>query len=362
MKEPRQIVVNLDRRFLSLLGKTALGLTAAGLLLGILPYASMVVTPLILGMLLAFVLNPVVLFLESVGTSRTGATAIVMCLLTLLFVLLLVLVAPLASHEFETIRDFIRHETPESMAVKLKALLLRNLPFLGSPALAKQILPRLERFVYFVLNEGLAMLPNLFSALVMVVLIPFMTFFLLKDGRRMKRAFLRALPNRYFEMSLNLLHKIDRQLGRYIRGQFLVSLGVGSLAVLALTILRVPYAFLIGIAAGLANMIPYFGPIVGAVPAIVLSYVSRGTFSAVLEVVVAFMLIRMADDFILTPNIVGRSVHLHPMLVVMVIFIGGEMAGILGLLLCIPITGIIQVTIRELAWGFKHYRLFGGGD
>lgn len=359
MSDPKPIIVNLHRGFLKRLGLAALALAALVLLLLVLPFASMVVTPLILGFLLALILNPVVLRLESLGTSRTGAVAIVMALLTLLFVLLVLLVAPFVAHEFATIREFIRHETPESMAVKLKALLTRNLPFLNSPALAKQILPRLERLVYTVLNEGLGLLPNLFSALVMVVLIPFMTFFLLKDGRRMKRAFLRALPNRYFEMSVSLLHKIDRQLGRYIRGQFLVSLCVGTLAVLALSVLRVPYAFLIGIVAGVANMIPYFGPIVGAVPAVLLSYFAHGTLTAPLEVIAAFLLIRMTDDFILTPNILGRSVHLHPMLVVMVIFIGGEMAGVLGLLLCIPITGVVQVTIRELAWGLKHYRLSG---
>jgi putative permease len=360
MNDLQPIIINLNRRFVRLVGRTLLTLLCLTLIMFILPHTSMVLTPLILGAVMAFMLNPVVLFLESLGPSRTQATAIVMFVITLLFVLLVLLVAPFIVRELQTIREFVSHETPESMALKLKALLTTHLPFLNSPVLARQVMPRLERFVYYLFNRGLALLPNLFSALIITLLIPFMTFFLLKDGRRMKRAFLRAMPNRYFEMSVNLLHKIDNQLGRYLRGQILVSLCVGSLAILALILLDVPYAFIIGIAAGLANMIPYFGPIVGAVPAIILSYASRGTLSAVFEVVVAFALIRMADDFIITPNILGRSVHLHPILVVMVIFIGGEMAGILGLLLCIPVTGAIQVTIRELAWSLKHYRFSSG--
>lgn len=356
MNEPQPIIVNLNRRFTLMIGKTVLMLVCLASLLLILPYASMVITPFILGMLLAFMLNPVVLRLENLGASRTSATAIVMFTLTMMFVLAVLLVAPFIVHELQTIREFISHVTPETMATQMKTLLTKNMPFLKNQFLAKQLMPRLEHLGYTVINEGLALLPNLFSALVMTVLIPFMTFFLLKDGRRMKRTFLRALPNRYFEMSINLLHKIDDQLGRYIRGQFLVSLCVGSLAILAMIILKIPYAFIIGIAAGCANIIPYFGPIVGAVPAIILNYATHGTFASIGEVVAAFILIRMADDFIFTPNILGRSVHLHPMLVIMVIFIGGEIAGILGLLLCIPVTSIIQVTFSELVWGLKHYR------
>jgi len=203
---------------------------------------------------------------------------------------------------------------------------------------------------------------TLTSIAISLFLIPFMTFFLLKDGRRLKKSFIQSLPNRYFEMTISLLHKIECQLGSYIRGQMLVSLCIGVLSITALAILGVPYFLIIGAMAGLANMIPYFGPIVGAVPAIILNVIDKGSLSAALVVIMAFLLIRMIDDTLVSPNILGRSLEIHPLLVIIAIFIGGEMFGLMGLLLCIPVTGIIKVTIQELHWSFKHYRAFRIGN
>ena len=221
---------------------------------------------------------------------------------------------------------------------------------------------RAEKFLYSLLNQSVRLLPSIVPVVITLVLIPFMTFFLLKDGRRLKKSFIQLLPNRYFEMAVSLFHKIDCQLGSYIRGQMLVSLCIGMLAITALAILQVPYFFLIGTTAGLANMIPYFGPIVGAIPAIILNVIAKGSLGAALPVIIAFLLIRLIDDTLVSPNILGRSLHIHPLLVIMVIFTGGEMFGIMGLLLCIPVTGIIKVTIQELVWNVKHYRVFRNGD
>jgi putative permease len=124
----------------------------------------------------------------------------------------------------------------------------------------------------------------------------------------------------------------------------------------------VPYFLIIGAVAGVANMIPYFGPIVGAVPAIILNVIDKGSLSAALVVILAFIVIRLIDDTLVSPNILGRSLEIHPLLVIIAIFIGGEMFGIMGLLLCIPVTGIIKVTIQELIWNFKHYRAFRIGS
>jgi putative permease len=142
----------------------------------------------------------------------------------------------------------------------------------------------------------------------------------------------------------------------------LVSLCIGTLAATALAILGIPYFLLIGAVAGLANMIPYFGPIVGAIPGIILNVVAKGSLAAALPVIAAFLLIRLIDDTLISPNILGRSLHIHPLLVIFVIFTGGEMFGVMGLLLCIPVTGIIQVTIQQLAWNFRNYRCLRSGN
>jgi putative permease len=358
----KTLVVNFNRGVIFFLIKTGLVLLALLAGMWILSYSGIVVTPLILAILLSILLNPMVVMLERRGLNRTVAVVLILAALAILLAVALTFLAPLIAHEVKTLSGLVQNETPATLMEKLKVLLQQNLPWLKNPGLTTQIIGRAEQFLYSLLNQSIHLLPSIIPVAIMLVLIPFMTFFLLKDGRRLKTSFIRMLPNRYFEMAANLLHKIDGQLSSYIRGQVLVSLCIGTLAAAALAILGIPYFLLIGAVAGLANMIPYFGPIVGAIPAIILNVVAKGSLGAALPVIAAFLIIRLIDDTLVSPNILGRSLHIHPLLVVIVIFTGGEMFGIMGLLLCIPVTGIIKVTAQELIWNFKHYRIFRDGD
>jgi len=357
----RSVTIHFDHDFALFLFKAASFLLALLALAWILPHSRLVLIPLILAFILSVLLNPLVVMLERLGLGRTAAVILVLAALALLLVVLLKLLAPVIAKEFKTLSSHFQNETPASLLERWKNQLYHQLPWLKKSAFAIELMNRAEKLFYSLLDKSYQVLPNIIPAVIGLVLIPIMTFFLLRDGRTLKKSFIQALPNRYFEMTVSLLHKIDRQLGSYIRGQMLVSLCIGSLAVAALAILEVPYFLLIGCAAGLANMIPYFGPIVGAIPAVILGVISRGTMKAALPIIAAFLLIRLIDDTLVSPNILGRSLKIHPLLVILAIFIGGEMFGIMGLLLCIPVTGIVKVTIQELAWNFRHYRALRGG-
>ena len=362
LTENKSIVINLDRSFIFFLIKVAVFILIALLAAWILPHSGIVLTPLILAALLSILLNPLVVLLEGRGLNRTGAVTLIMGILTLLVIWLMIFLAPFISREFKTIGQVMKNETPATLVYKLKTLLNRHLPLLKNPGITDQIVTRVEKSIYIMLNRSFQLIPSVVPVVISLFLIPFMTFFLLKDGRRLKKSFIQTLPNRYFETTINLLHKIENQLGSYIRGQMLVSLCIGLLSITALAILEVPYFLIIGTIAGIANMIPYFGPIVGALPAVVLNVIDKGSFNAALVVIAAFLLIRLIDDTLVSPNILGRSLEIHPLLVIIVIFIGGEMFGLMGLLLCIPVTGIIKVTIQQLAWNFRNYRCLRGGD
>jgi predicted PurR-regulated permease PerM len=358
LTENKNIVINLNRTFIFFLVKVTIFIIIALAATWILPHSGIVLTPLILAALLSVLLNPLVVMLEGRGLNRTGAVTLIMGIITLLVIWLMIFLAPMISHEFKTINQLVKNETPATLLFKIKTLLNRHLPLLKNPEIANRIMSRVEKSIYSMLNSSIQLIPSILPMAISLFLIPFMTFFLLKDGRRLKKSFIQTLPNRYFEMTINLIHKIDGQLGSYIRGQLLVSLCISILSITALAILRVPYFLIIGVVAGLANMIPYFGPIVGAVPAIILNIIDKGSLSAALVVILAFIVIRLIDDTLISPNILGHSLEIHPLLVIVAIFIGGEMFGIMGLLLCIPVTGIIKVTIQELIWNFKHYRAF----
>lgn len=329
-------------------------LLGIGLLFAAFAVLRSVVTIVIIALLLAFLLDPIVNFIENRGVSRLLSAILVFALIIFLGVLGFKFLAPVVSHELQQLSAGADTSSGLSMMEKLKNKLGDSIPLLSNPAVWEEV----EQGVNSLMHKSFSLVVDFLSAIVSIVMLAFITFFFIKDGRRMQKAVVSWVPNRYFEMTLIILHKISTQLGRYLRGQLLVSTIVGSLAILALYLLDVRYAFFIGAMAGLANMIPYFGPIVGAVPAIIVAFIDTGSMGAVAAVGVAFASIQLFENVFISPFIVAKSVALHPLTIIIAIMIGGQVLGIFGMLLAVPTASILKVTVQELTWGLKNYRIF----
>ncbi len=332
---------------------SALAIVLLGVL-SLIPTLQSVLTLLAFALFLAFVLDPVITFLENRGIKRLLATAGVFAILGFLFSFSLKILAPVISTEVSQLSAGMEDPASGGLWDKLKEKLGDDVPLLTNPMVDQEVRTKLDEIA----ARSFSVVVGIVPAVVSLVMLVFMTFFFLIDGRKMKKAVISWAPNRYFEMTLNIIHKISTQLGRYIRGQLLVALIVATLSILALQLLQVRYAFFIGAAAGLANMIPYFGPIVGAVPAIVIAFMDTGSFGAVVAVAVAFASIQLFENVFVSPFIVSKSVSLHPLTIIVVILIGGQLMGIFGMLLAVPTASIVKVTAQELAWGIKNYRVF----
>ena len=113
-----------------------------------------------------------------------------------------------------------------------------------------------------------------------------------------------------------------------------------------------------GISVGIANTIPYFGPIIGYVLSIIISIVETGDFSLVLYCVVAIFIVQMIDNLIFQPYLFSRSADMHPVAILFIILIGAETAGILGMLIAIPLATTIRITINQIIWSFNNYQVF----
>lgn len=349
------IVMNrqLIRRFMQLL------LLAAILVLIIwsLPYIKSLLTPLGISLFLAYLLKPWVNKLENAGINRGAAVGIVFLILGGLIFIGLKMLLPGLNQEFKTLAQSIQVENTESVIEKLQATLSQRIPILKNPDIARQVSIKLHNFSAALLRKSFNLIVTIISSFTYIITVPFMMFFILKDGRRIKKFIIQVVPNRYFEMSLNLFYKANSQLGNYIRGQLLVSSIIATLSIIALYSLNIPYFFIIGVIAGLANMIPYFGPIVGALPGVIVAMVETGSMESIIGVIVAFALIQLLDNVLFSPVIVSKSVQVHPLLVILVILIGGNIAGILGMLVAVPVFAVFQVFVKEIIWSYQHYRL-----
>ena len=132
----------------------------------------------------------------------------------------------------------------------------------------------------------------------------------------------------------------------YLRGQFLDATIVGVLSAIALSIVGVDYAIVIGLIAGICNMIPYIGPIIGTVLAVIMALLS-GDLKLVIWVIIAMVIVQQLDNNILAPKIVGDSVGLHPIFTMLAILIGGNLGGLIGMLLAVPLAASAKIIIKE---------------
>lgn len=312
---------------------------------------SPVVKLVLVSALLAYLLNPVASFLESHGMTRTGATVSIFVSLTGILVISYFLLVPLFSREIEALRGGLNSEKGGVLISHLEDFLEANLSFFGVGEL--DLSRRIEEAMNSAGNWILAHVLDAASVVMNLILLPFITFFLLKDGYQFRRAFVSIVPNRYFELTLYVLHKLNTEVGRYLRGQFLDALAVGVLSTLFLWLLGVDYFLLLGVCGGLANLIPFFGPFIGGTVAVAASLLQTGNFKIALSVAGVFALIKVIDDVLLQPLIVARSVHLHPLTVLLTVLIGGKLFGILGMVLSVPVASFIKVALRE---GVVNYR------
>jgi len=191
-------------------------------------------------------------------------------------------------------------------------------------------------------------IPEWISKLLSTMLLaPFFAFFMLKDGQSIGRNLLAFMPNNLFEVALNLSSQINKQLGNFIRARLLESVIVGTVVLLGLSSIGTPYASILALFAGLTNLIPYLGPVIGAIPGLVIAFVNHDTLASVALVTTVYLIAQLIDMLFVIPLVVAKTVDLHPVTVVIVIIIGSQVMGILGMIISVPVASILKLVFTE---------------
>ncbi|GGE43034.1 AI-2E family transporter [Pullulanibacillus camelliae] len=213
-----------------------------------------------------------------------------------------------------------------------------------------RILGSLENGLNQLVKRIILWIQGLFKSIFTILLIPFIVFYLLKDFAGVKNWLNRHVPTRFRDSGRVLATEIDESLGSYIRGQLLVCLVVAIVSIIGLWILHIPYALLLGIFIGITDIIPYFGPVIGAVPALLVAVTL--SMKKVIFVLLLILIVQFLEGNIFSPLIVGKSVHIHPIFIMLALVIGGDIAGVVGMLIAVPIFVILRVFIIH----FMKYR------
>lgn len=333
----------------------AIGCILFGILL-VLYLVRELLTPFIIAFVITFFLSPIVDYMEGEGINRTFAV-ILLIILTLIFLLILwKLTWPTIQTEissFQKNTPFYISKIQDNLNRAID-LLEKYMGFIPKGTLEKALQQKINSLSSGTGDVGflIKIIKELATAL---IIIPFVIFFLLKDGRKIKKMLIAYVPNKYFETFLVLFHKIEQQISHYIRGQLIDAFIVGVIAIVGLYLVGINYAFLAGAVLGMCNIIPFIGPLMGFVFGSLLILIDTGSTVNLLKFIGVYVCLRMLDDVLISPLVLSRSVHVHTLMVIIVIMLGGFFNGILGMLLAVPLYCSMKVTFQILYKGFIEY-------
>jgi len=200
---------------------------------------------------------------------------------------------------------------------------------------------------YEAVKSALPVITSAVTIFAAFVIVPVLAAYLLLDSENIKRYFVAFIPQRQREQSLQILSDLEKVIGGFIRGQILVGASVGFLITIMLIVMHVQYAVLIGVAAAILDIIPYIGAVATFIPAVGIALFTNGPANAVI-VAILFILIFETEGHLLAPNIVSRTVALSPLTVLLALLVGGELMGIVGMFLAVPVAGMLRVLTFHL--------------
>ncbi len=304
-----------------------------------------ILLPFVMAFFLAYLMEPLVTALQRRGAPRCLAILTIFVVTAILIAVLVAVVVPILAVDLEkaarTVPGYLRRLQILSTHMTRIYNRLHLPPNVRSVVdrLAAQTAANLGRSMGTAITSLLRILPE--SAVLLIV--PFIAYYISRDYRRATEALTRRLQGRS-----DLLAKvmaIDRVLKAYFRMQALELLIVTALLTIGLILLRLDFALLLGLIAGILNVIPYFGPLLGALPAALLALV-RSPWQA-LYVILLFAVVNQLEASLLVPRLVGGQVGLHPLLVIFALLVGGKFFGLFGMLIAVPVTAAVKVVTDE---------------
>lgn len=308
-----------------------------------------ILEPFIIAIIIAYILNPLVVVFEKRRVSR-GLAILLLYAIFFAFVFLagvwtipgliaelqkLMVMLPEYSEQAQAFirhlySDYQRFALPESLRVALD----ENIMFF-------------QRSLQHLLERVTAALLGFFSHFFILLLVPLLVYYFLRDMDHLKHTLVALFPAKYRQRVLVAGSEIDVALGAYLRGLLLICFLVGLLTYLGLRLLGVEFALILGIIYGMTNIIPYFGPLIGALPAVFIALLDSPLLA--LKVVGVMVAVQQLDSHLISPQVLGRSLGLHPLAVILALLTGGQLFGLPGLILAVPLAAMLRIVLRHAA-------------
>ncbi|QEY60376.1 AI-2E family transporter [Pseudomonas sp. C27(2019)] len=325
-----------------------------------------ILSPFLVSILLAYMGDPIVDLLERYKLSRTWGVVIVFVVLSLLMTLLLLVLVPMIGRQMVSLYGL----TPQLIDwLQLSALpwLQANIGLDADVSSLNEIkkmftenLGKTTDIAQLLLSQVTASSLAFLGWLANMLLIPVVTFYLLRDWDVLVAKMRRLLPRQNEKLVVQLIGECHEVLGAFMRGQLLVMLALGIVYAVGLTSISLELGLLIGLLAGLASLVPYLGFVVGISAALVAGLFQFGLDPyPIIGIVAVFSIGQALEGMLLTPLLVGDRIGLHPVAVIFAILAGGQLFGFTGVLLALPVAAVIMVFLRHVHELYKDSNMYG---
>lgn len=308
-----------------------------------------IVTPFFIAVIISYILNPIVNILNQRKVPRTIAVLLIYSVFLSSLTVIIMNMTPMFVSQIAELNEHM-----PQMAMRAQSLVDG---FNQNQLLPDSVrngfnhsLTKLENSISLAISNYMNQIGNTINMLFIAFIVPFVAFYILKDFQIIEKTALAIVPREHRKRTIKLLIDIDTALGNYIRGQLLVCVIVGILAYLGYWLIGMPYALLLASVVAVFNIIPYLGPFFGAAPAIIMA--STISLKMLLFVALINLAVQILEGNVISPQVVGRTLHMHPLFIIFALLVGGEVAGIVGLILAVPFFAVMKVIIQHV---FLHY-------
>ncbi|RJQ44435.1 MAG: AI-2E family transporter [Nitrospiraceae bacterium] len=352
-KEP---IINEINRIYHQMPRWVIQLLLAGIFIFFAYHTVSLLITLLLSFILAYIVNNLINIAESMGIKRYHAVVMFYVLMLVLLIVAEMILAPYlqkeVEHYYARLPEFSARI--ENILTNAAGGRISNYP-LSDEIIRKMLNTVMRPGIMIDKTLNFSDIVNKTTSLFFgAVLVPFFAFFLLRDWPVILKKVMSWVPPQYVETTVSLLSEINILVGKYLRGLTLDCILVGITATVGLSLFGINYPISLGILTGVANVIPYFGPVMACAAASLIAFTQFNSTIAVLNMIILYIAIRLIDDLAIQHVTLGKIIKLHPMLLVITIMSGYMLFGVIGMVVAVPAVSVIQKVLSIIIENRKH--------
>jgi len=317
-----------------------------------------VLLPLILTGVVYYLLNPLVDYLERKKIKRVYSIIMLYLAIIGIITLIILMVVPLIRKQvlslvrnFPTYSETIRIQFEQLIGSQFFNELQSTLNF-NLDDLSKTVSDKASAILNASWSSLGGFLGALTETLISLVTVPFILFYLLKDGKRLPHFILGFVPTTLRDQTHRVMLEMSHQISSYIRGQIIVSFCIGSLLFIGYQVIGLEYSLVLAIVAAFTSVVPYLGPAIAITPALIVASVTSPIM--LLKMIAVWTIVQLIEGKFISPQIMGKSLHVHPITIIFVILTAGNLFGLVGILLAVPGYAVLKVIVTHLFRWFKR--------